>query len=95
MVIDDEVLNKLQKLSALKISEENKEGMKSSLTDIVNFVENLNSIDVKEVEATFSTIEGGSPMREDSPNKSDVVDGVLKNSPKSEDTFFIVPKIIE
>jgi aspartyl-tRNA(Asn)/glutamyl-tRNA(Gln) amidotransferase subunit C len=95
MVIDDEVLNKLQKLSALKISEENKEGMKSSLTDIVNFVENLNSIDVKEVEATFSTIEGGSPMRKDTPSKSDVVDTVLKNSPKSEDTFFIVPKIIE
>jgi aspartyl-tRNA(Asn)/glutamyl-tRNA(Gln) amidotransferase subunit C len=69
--------------------------MKSSLTDIVNFVENLNSVDISNVDATFSTIEGGSPMREDIPTNSDVVESVLKNSPKSEDTFFIVPKIIE
>jgi aspartyl/glutamyl-tRNA(Asn/Gln) amidotransferase C subunit len=34
-------------------------------------------------------------MREDIPTNSDVVESVLKNSPKSEDTFFIVPKIIE
>jgi aspartyl-tRNA(Asn)/glutamyl-tRNA(Gln) amidotransferase subunit C len=95
MVIDDNVLNKLQKLSALKIADENKEAMKSSLTDIVNFVENLNSVDISNVDATFSTIEGGSPMREDIPTNSDVVESVLKNSPKSEDTFFIVPKIIE
>jgi aspartyl-tRNA(Asn)/glutamyl-tRNA(Gln) amidotransferase subunit C len=95
VIIDDNVLNKLQRLSALNIADENKENMKSSLTDIVNFVENLNSIDISDVEATFSTIEGGTPLRDDIPSSSDVVETVLNNSPKSEETFFIVPKIIE
>ena len=95
MIIDDNVLNKLQRLSALNISEDNRDSMKNSLTDIVNFVDNLNTIDVSELKATFTTVEGGTELRNDTPKSSDVITTILKNSPKSEDTFFIVPKIIE
>lgn len=96
MEVDNVLIDKLAKLSSLEISEERKESLKSELGDIINFVENLNEIDVSHIEATFTTIEGGTPLREDvSKQDLELSQNVLKNAPKSEDGYFIVPKIIE
>lgn len=96
MTVDDKLIDKLAKLSSLEIDESKKENLKSELADIVNFVENLNEVDVSHVEATFTTVEGGTPLREDTAVKDEEFsDHVLSNAPKSEDGYFIVPKIIE
>lgn len=96
MTVDDKLIEKLAKLSSLEISDERKEGLKSELADIINFVENLNEIDVSDIEATFSTIEGGTPLREDEPSQNlERAKAILENAPKSEDGYFVVPKIIE
>ncbi len=96
MTIDDKTIDKLAKLSSLEIEESKREHLKSDLADIVSFVENLNEIDVSGVDATFTTISGGQPMRED------VVDGnealakhIMDHAPKTADNYFIVPQIIE
>ena len=65
MTVDDNLIAKLSKLSSLEIDDSKKEKLKAELGDIINFVENLNEIDVSGIEATFSTIEGGTPLRED------------------------------
>ena len=96
MVVDDKLIAKLAKLSSLEIDDSRKEKLKSELGDIINFVENLNEIDVSRIEATFSTIEGGTPLREDvSKQDLELSNHILKHAPKSEDGYFIVPKIIE
>ena len=96
MTVDDNLIAKLSKLSSLDIDESKKENLKAELADIINFVENLNEIDVSDIEATFSTIEGGSPLREDIANQDlELSNHILKHSPKSEDGYFVVPKIIE
>jgi len=96
MTVDDKLIDKLAKLSSLEIDDSKKEGLKSELADIINFVENLNEIDVSDIEATFSTIEGGTPLREDESKQDlEMSEHILKHAPKSEDGYFIVPKIIE
>lgn len=96
MTVDDKLIEKLAKLSSLEIDDSRKESLKSELGDIINFVENLNEIDVSNIEATFSTIEGGTPLREDEPKQDlELSKHILDNAPKSEDGYFIVPKIIE
>ncbi len=96
MTVDDKLIDKLAKLSSLEIDESKKENLKSELADIIDFVENLNEIDVSNIEATFSTIEGGTPLREDTPKQDlELSNHILQNAPKSEDGYFIVPKIIE
>ena len=96
MNIDDKLINKLSKLSSLEISEDKKDGLKKELKEIVEFVENLNEIDVDHVEATFTTVEGGAILREDiAVTNSDISTHILEHSPKSENGYFIVPKIIE
>ena len=96
MKIDDNLLNRLEKLSMLQIDKTKREGIIKELSEIVNFVENLNELDLKSEEAAFVIIEGGTPLREDEPkNNKEVIETVLKNAPKSEDGFFIVPRIVE
>jgi len=96
MTIDNTTIDKLAKLSSLTIDENKKEVLANELADIVTFVENLNEIDVSHVNATFTTIEGGQPLREDTAFKEDgLTERIMANAPKSADNHFIVPTIIE
>ena len=94
MQIDEKLLTKLEKLSALSITEKRAELMKD-LSEIVNFVEKLNELELNSQKLTISTIKGGTPFRDDKISTSEVINDVLKNAPKTLDHFFVVPKIIE
>jgi len=93
MKIDEKLIKRLENLSMIEI--EDKEKMAADLAEIVEFVELLNEVDTSGVDATFSTLNNPTPLREDEPVKSDVIEEVLKNAPKAKDGYFIVPKIIE
>ena len=96
MTIDKTTVDKLAKLSSLKISDENKEKIGQELAEIVEFVENLNGIDVSHVDATFTTIECGQKLRVDTVLKEEgLTERIMANAPKKEDGYFIVPTIIE
>ena len=96
MKVDDTLLQKLEKLSSLEIEAAKRESMIEEIGKIVDFVENLNELDLDKEEASFSTIAGGTPFREDTP-KSDpeIIETILEHAPKREGGFFVVPKIIE
>lgn len=95
MQIDENLLSKLEKLSALKIDDKKRNELINQLSEIVNFVEKLNELDLSSLQVTINTIEGGVPFRKDEVKSSEVIDEVLKNAPKNNEHFFIVPKIIE
>ena len=95
MIINETLLAKLEKLSALKIPEGKKEKITEQLNSIVNFVEILNELDLDNTQVTVTTLNGGTPCREDIPEKKDVIDTILKFAPDSENNYFVVPKIIE
>ena len=95
MKIDEQTLEKLQRLSSLKIDDGHKAGAIESIEEILGFIDNLNSIDISGVDATFTTLEGGSPLREDVVENADISKDILLNAPQSEGNYFIVPKIIE
>jgi len=94
--IDHTVLAKLEKLSHLYINESKKEEVISQLSDIVEYVENLNELDTDHLDASFSTLTGGTPMREDTPsNDPQTYRKILEHAPEHIDDFFIVPAIIK
>lgn len=95
MQIDEKLLSKLENLSALKIDDKKRSDVIVELSEIVNFVEKLNELDLKELDVAVSAIKGGTPLRKDKSSQSDVIDKVLSEAPKSDERFFIVPKIIE
>ena len=94
--IDNTVLKKLEKLSHLHIDSSKKEEIMEQLSGILSYVDNLNELDTETLNASFSTLEGGTPLREDvvrQPNS--VAKEILSYAPQSHDDFFVVPAIIE
>lgn len=96
MQIDNTVLAKLEKLSHLKIDESKKEEVMEQLTGILDYVDNLNELDTEALDASFSTLDGGTPLREDAAREAnDIAKDILSHAPEAKDDFFIVPAIIE
>lgn len=96
MQINDELLRNLEKLSHLHIDETKKEEVKEQLSNILNYIENLNDLDTSSLDKNFSTLEGGTPLREDIPREdNNISKDILENAPEHTDNFFIVPAIIE
>jgi aspartyl-tRNA(Asn)/glutamyl-tRNA(Gln) amidotransferase subunit C len=96
MQIDNAVLAKLEKLSHLKIDESKKEEIMEQLSGILTYIDSLNEPDTDTLDASFSTLDGGTPLREDTPRETDnIAKDILSHAPQSRDDFFIVPAIIE
>lgn len=96
MQIDDTVLAKLEKLSHLHIDDSKKEEVKAQLSGILSYIDNLNELDTDTLSATFSTLDGGTPLREDVPREAnDIAKDILSKAPQGQDDYFIVPAIIE
>lgn len=93
MQIDEKLLSKLENLAQLKIDEVKKDEVLNELNKFLEFVENLNELNLSNIE---STKESCSPLRKDEAKSNEEIGKkILNNAPKSEDNFFIVPKIIE
>ena len=94
--IDNTLLTKLEKLSQLRIDDSKKEEVMGQLTDILGYIDNLNELNTDDLSASFSTLEGGTPLREDKPREvNTVAKDILSHAPQAKDDFFIVPAIIE
>ena len=96
MHIDNTILEKLEKLSCLKVDESKKEEIVGQLSEIVSYIENLSELDTDHLVASFSTLEGGTPMRADIPIlQPEIARDILSHAPRHEDDFFVVPAIIK
>lgn len=88
MIINDDVLDRLQKLSMIKIDDTMRSFFKEELSDIVTKMQALNEIDTSLVDDTGCT---ATPLRDDIPVKSDVKDALFDSD---SDGFFVVKKIL-
>jgi len=97
MIIDNTLLTKLEKLSYLKIENDKRESIEKELSEILNFVENLKELETDEFESKFTMLKDAKAyLREDVVSQDEEIGkSIISNSPRSEDNFFVVPKIIE
>ncbi len=96
MQIDNTLLEKLEKLSHLRIDPAKKEEVMTQLSGILSYIENLQELDTEHLSAAFSMLEGGTPLREDIPCQNpEIPKEILAHAPEARDDFFIVPAIIE
>lgn len=99
MSIDRDTVLKVAHLARIKLDDERVEPMTQELSSILDWIEQLNEVDVDGVEAMASTVKVSLPMREDVLATDETGGGhpekVVANAPKTEDNFFVVPKVVE
>ena len=99
MAIDKETVRKVAHLARIAEPEERLEPLAQELSGILGWIEQLNEVDVGGVDAMASTVDVTLPMREDvlqdGPAGGGQPERVVANAPKTEDHFFVVPKVVE
>jgi aspartyl-tRNA(Asn)/glutamyl-tRNA(Gln) amidotransferase subunit C len=95
MSVDLAAVRRIAHLARIGVSEEETPHLQGEINAILQFIEQLEAVDVEGVEPMTSVIPMKLPMREDVITDGGIVDKVLANAPLTEDGFFLVPKVIE
>lgn len=96
MSINSETVNKLAKLSALKLDDASTAELSQDLSNILDFISQLSEVETEGVEPMASTVGSNiTPERDDNVTAENDRDNLLENSPKQEMGFFVVPRVVE
>ena len=93
--IDEATVKRIAHLARLRISGQEVKSFQRELNGILAFVEELNAIPTDNVEPLTHTGKAQLRMRTDVVTDGGRPGDIIKNAPKSEDGFFLVPKVIE
>jgi aspartyl-tRNA(Asn)/glutamyl-tRNA(Gln) amidotransferase subunit C len=95
MSVDVATVRRVAKLARIRVPEERLPSLAGELNGILNWIEQLNEVDVEGVEPLTSVVEATLPMRDDVVTDGGDPARVLANAPRTADGFFIVPKVVE
>ncbi len=95
MSVTTQDVRKIARLARLAAPEERLEALAGELNGILKWIEQLDEVDVEGVEPLASAVATTLPMREDVVTDGNIRDDVLANAPRTEEGFFVVPKVVE
>jgi len=94
MRISKEEVAKIAHLARLEIGESDLGCFAGQLTDILDYMDILNEVDTSQTEPLYSPVEHETPYREDEPRSECSREEVLRNAPRSDGKYFLVPKVV-
>jgi aspartyl-tRNA(Asn)/glutamyl-tRNA(Gln) amidotransferase subunit C len=95
MSVDKDTVRRIAKLARLAVPEDRLEPLAAELNGIFQWVEMLNEVDVEGVPAMTSVVAQKLKWRKDEVTDGGVADALMQNAPEREDTFFVVPMVVE
>ena len=95
MTIDLKTIKHISKLSRISVDEEKAEKLAGDLNSIFKFIEKLNELKTDNVEPLTSVAETTLRLRGDEVKSKNIKEEIIKNSPKENKDFFVVPKVVE
>jgi aspartyl-tRNA(Asn)/glutamyl-tRNA(Gln) amidotransferase subunit C len=95
MTINDKTLENLSKLSKIKIDDNLRDKLKEDLNLTMNMIDKINKIDCDQIEELSHPIKDNFNLREDIVFEDINRENLQKTSNKTEDGFYLVPKVIE
>ena len=95
MSIDQNTAAKVAKLARIKVEDEALPALAAEFNTILEFIEQLNEVDVEGVEPMTSVTPQRLKRRADVVNDGNQQDKVLSNAPDAREGFFAVPKVME
>jgi aspartyl-tRNA(Asn)/glutamyl-tRNA(Gln) amidotransferase subunit C len=95
MALDKVAVAHIAALARIRLSEDELEPLAEELSQILNWVEQLNEIDTADVPPLASVVAAKLPMRADEVTDGDCREAILGNAPRTANGFFAVPKVVE
>ena len=93
--IDEATVKRIAHLARVKVSSQEAHSLQRELNGILAWVEELNAIPTDNVVPLTSVGGAKLHMRTDVVTDGAKAADIMKNAPKAEDNYFLVPKVIE
>lgn len=95
MQVDQATVKRIARLARIKISDTEAKGLETELTGILKWVEQLAEVDTAGVEPMTRVVPIELKRRKDEVTDGEIAAEVTRNAPMSENSFFVVPKVVE
>ena len=95
MSVNIERVREVARLARIAITDQEAQEFTGDLNEILGWVEQLNNVDVTGIEPMTSVVDTEIKLRTDEISDGNYADKIVLNAPKTEDNFFMVPKVIE
>ena len=95
MKIDKNTINKIARLSRIKLDDKESEDYINDLNSILDWVEQLNEVNTENVAPLSNISSSILPKREDVSKDTNSSEEILENAPDKLEGFFAVPKVVE
>ena len=95
MSVDEATVRRIAHLARIAVSEEQVSALQGELSTILDWVEQLNEVDIDGVEPMTSAVEVSMKMRADEVTDGGYPENVVANAPAKDEHFFMVPKVVE
>ena len=95
MSVTPEEVRHIAKLARLRLSDAEQKVMAEQLSSILDYIEQLNELDVSDVEPMSHVLDLVNATREDVVNQRITHEEALKNAPSADSDYFRVPRVIE
>ena len=95
MSLDSEAIKKIANLARLEIEESDIPGYAKNLSNILDLVEQMDSVNTDHVTPMAHPLDAVQRLRADEVTEQDQREHFQKHAPKTEDGLYLVPKVIE
>ncbi|MFT4671608.1 MAG: aspartyl-tRNA(Asn)/glutamyl-tRNA(Gln) amidotransferase subunit C [Pseudohongiellaceae bacterium] len=95
MPLDKAEVEKIAHLARLYISEADTEEVTSRITDILNLIDQMQTVDTESVEPLAHPLDMVQRLRADVVTETDTRDQLQSLAPDAQDGLYLVPKVIE
>jgi len=95
MSIDKETARRAAHLARIEVAEEELDHLAQELSGILDFMEQLNEVDIEGVEPMTSVTPMRLKRRKDIVTDGNMQEKILANAPDAREGFFAVPKVVE
>jgi aspartyl-tRNA(Asn)/glutamyl-tRNA(Gln) amidotransferase subunit C len=95
MSVDAATVKRIARLARIAVTEEEVPHLQGELNAILDFVAQLDEVDVTGVEPMTSVTPMVMKKRQDGVTDGGMADKIVLNAPATEDDYFLVPKVVE
>ncbi|AWI84854.1 Asp-tRNA(Asn)/Glu-tRNA(Gln) amidotransferase GatCAB subunit C [Alloyangia pacifica] len=95
MSIDIQTAARIAKLARIRVEDEALPALAQEFSNILEFIEQLNEVDVEGVEPMVSVTPMRLKRRADGVTDGGMQEKILANAPDAREGFFAVPKVVE
>ena len=95
MSVDKDTVKRVAKLARIMVTDDEAEGLQGELNTILDFVEQLNEVEIEGVEPMTSVTPMTMKKRADEVTDGGKADDIVANAPMTEDHYFLVPTVVE